>query len=291
MHSAATGTAFVINHNMHMKSKASVARGTKKRPAAAAAAAACPNASDSTDTEVSNDNDRHQDEEELLSCRILGFYPFPTPPPQGPLGWVFRDTHQAIMVQSSSPSSSSAKGRRVSVLMDFMTKDGEFHPVWYNEIVKWNVFLGGTIEGEVRVRFLGNKTKNDYQQQHDLEERCRKSPKMERLLKIARSYDCEMNLYGNNCRMFAARMEREVERLNYESNSNSNCERVTVEPGMAMDSTRIPVDTDATQGQAPSSEMAADFRCAVRILGAGMLPALYPLSALLFSYMGLHDLV
>jgi hypothetical protein len=41
----------------------------------------------------------------------------------------------------------------MSVLMDFMTvKDGEFHPVWYNKIGKLNVFLGGTIEGEVQMR-------------------------------------------------------------------------------------------------------------------------------------------
>eukprot|EP00545_Synedropsis_sp_CCMP1620_P008603 CAMPEP_0119027896 /NCGR_PEP_ID=MMETSP1176-20130426/37936_1 /TAXON_ID=265551 /ORGANISM="Synedropsis recta cf, Strain CCMP1620" /LENGTH=62 /DNA_ID=CAMNT_0006983915 /DNA_START=324 /DNA_END=508 /DNA_ORIENTATION=+ len=62
---------------------------------------------------MDGNDDHHQEEEELLSCRVLGFYPFPAPPPKGPLGWLFRDTHQAILVQSSS-----WKGR---VLMDFMT--------------------------------------------------------------------------------------------------------------------------------------------------------------------------
>lgn len=103
-----------------------------------------------------------------------------------------------------------------------MTKDGEFHPVWYNKAVKWNVFLGGTIEGEVRVRFLGTTTKqtrhdsndddddnDDGAEQQTTTTRNTTSPKMERLLQIARSYNCDMSLYGNNCRMFTARMERE----------------------------------------------------------------------------------
>jgi len=181
--------------------------------------------------------------------------------------------------------------------MDFMTKDGEFHPVWYNEIVKWNVFLGGTIEGEVRVRFLGgNKINHDQQHgDHDWEQSIlTKNPKMKQLLQIARSYNCDMNLYGNNCRMFAARMEREVERLNFESNTKSyfNGEEANMDMDMnTMDSTRIRVGADADSAQGLElAEMAADVRCAVRILGAGILPALYPLSVLFFSYEGLHDL-
>jgi hypothetical protein len=294
MHSAA---AFVIKSHHITESKAPQASQIQTSPTVTSI------------TDESKDNKDHhhqgQDQGESLSCRILGFYPFPTPPPPGPLGWLFRDTHQAVMIQSSlssSSSSSSSQRDRITVIMDFMTKDGEFHPVWYNENVKWNVFLGGTIEGEVRVRFLGgNKMNQDQQQDHDWEERIlTKNPNMKQLLQIARSYNCEMNLYGNNCRMFAARMEREVERLNFKSNtkSNSNGEEANVEPGIGMgmdmdtmDTTRIRVGADADSAQGMElSEMAADVRCAVRILAAGILPALYPLSALFFSYEGLHDL-
>ncbi len=122
------------------------------------------------------------EEEEVLSCRILGFYPFPTPPPKGILGWMLRDTHQAILVESISYPSYSiiddvdsgnecaalhkhnnerqrrSRRRKRAVLLDFMTKDGEFHPVWYDEATKWNVMLGSSIKGEVRIRNLGGKT-------------------------------------------------------------------------------------------------------------------------------------
>ena len=70
-----------------------------------------------------------------LSCRILGFYPFPSPPPKGPLGWLFKDTHQAIMVTSTSyyfKNDGAKKVRKTAVLLDFMTKGGASHPVWYD---------------------------------------------------------------------------------------------------------------------------------------------------------------
>lgn len=78
-------------------------------------------------------SDRHQlsstqkEEEEVLSCKILGCYPFPTPLPEGPLGWIFRDTHQAIVVSSRRGNQTA-----IRVWMDFMTQGAEFHPVWYN---------------------------------------------------------------------------------------------------------------------------------------------------------------
>ena len=34
--------------------------------------------------------------------------------------------------------------------MDFMTRGGAAHPVWWSEPVQWHVLLGGGIDGEVR---------------------------------------------------------------------------------------------------------------------------------------------
>lgn len=84
-------------------------------------------------------------------------------------------------------------------------------------------------------------------------------PSLERIVKYANSYNCEMSLYGNNCRMFAARMEREVERINmmYGGNDDGNINGTAI-----------------------------NLRCSLRILGAALLPALYPLGALLLLYEG-----
>ena len=87
-------------------------------------------------------------EDDILSCRIIGFYPSPTPPPKGFWGWLLKDIHQAILIESSMY-------KNQKLLMDFMTKDGELHPVWYNENVKLGVMLGSNIQGEVRTRVLG----------------------------------------------------------------------------------------------------------------------------------------
>ena len=60
---------------------------------------------------------------EVLSCRVRGFYPFPAGVrAHGWLGWIFKDTHVACRVRSSS-----APGR--TVVMDFMTAGGQAHPV------------------------------------------------------------------------------------------------------------------------------------------------------------------
>merc|ERR1712187_615647 len=79
---------------------------------------------------------------------------------------------------------------------------GQAHPVWWDELVRWRVLLGGNLRGEVRIRDAGVQSP--------------KGSKLQRLRDIARTYDCTMNIYTSNCRIFAARMQREVERLNAE---------------------------------------------------------------------------
>jgi hypothetical protein len=245
-----------------------------------------------------------------LSCKILGFYPFPSPPPKGPLGWLFKDTHQAIMVTLTSnyyDKDGANKVRKTKVLMDFMTKGGASHPVWYDEIVKWQVFLGGSIEGEVRMKVLGAKQRRaqndniihletgtnhcidlDFQKSSDEMNNddygldVSSTPSLERLMKYANTYNCEMNLYGNNCRMFAARMEREVERINMNYyGDNDNCGDYDND---------IIISTLGSVGDKDWSNMndavAINMRCLLRILGAALLPALYPLGALLLLYKG-----
>ena len=221
--------------------------------------------------------DNRTETESKLSCRVLGFYPFPTTPPAGPLGSLLKGTHQAIIVTETIPRAAETLGskkvklKKTSLLMDFMTKNGASHPVWYDEIVKWNVFLGGNIEGEVRMKALGTKTL--HQTKNSTNEKVKDAnvlsmnssesnvsySKINRLIAYANDYDCRMNLYSGNCRMFAARMEREVERINLEG----------------------------TDSQTSSHEMAvADMRCALRIMWAAVLPALYPLGIILLVYEG-----
>lgn len=212
-----------------------------------------------------------------LTSRVLGFYPFPTSPPRGPLGWILKDTHQAIIVTETIPGaaetteSQKIKSKKISLWMDFMTKNGANHPVWYNEIVKWNVFFGGSIDGEVRVTVLG--TKMQRQTTNFANEKLNDAKvfqvdgsvsntvgvKLERMIAYANDYNCRMNLYSNNCRIFAARMEREVIRLNLEGTDNRNTRRKLV---------------------------LADILCALRIMWAALLPALYPLGAILLLYEG-----
>ena len=67
------------------------------------------------------------------------------------------------MVTSTSyyfKNDGAKKVRKTAVLLDFMTKGGASHPVWYDEIVKWQVFSGGSIEGEVRMKVLGAKRRH-----------------------------------------------------------------------------------------------------------------------------------
>lgn len=173
---------------------------------------------------------------EVLSCTIKGYYPFPQGV-QGPIAWLFRDTHQAISITSSVGSGSAR--------MDFMTEGGQAHPVWWNEEAKWQVLLGQNIKGEVRVRIYGEE-----------------SAKMQRLLKIARSYDNRMNLYTNNCRIFCARMRREVERLNAED-----------------------ADTGST-----TAELVADLKLLSAVTAAAALPMLYPAAILWVCWEAVRDL-
>ena len=166
------------------------------------------------------------------SSRIKGFY---VPRwARGPIAWLLRDTHQAIIV--SSPT-----GDRV--FMDFMTEGGAAHPVWWDEASKWQVMLGGSIRGEVRIRNPRPSAA------------LRSDPKLDRLRAAAAEYDRSMHLYTNNCRVFCARMEREVARLN---------------------------------GEDP---VAADARLACSLLSAGLLPALYPAFFLWLCWIGLRDVV
>ena len=89
------------------------------------------------------------------------------------------------------------------------------------------------------------------------------SSKMERFLEIAQSYDCNMNLYTNNCRIFCARMEREVYRLNNGGGGGDLPGRTAANP------------------MTPS-----DLRFATRVALAALLPALYPLGAIGLLYYG-----
>ena len=185
---------------------------------------------------------------EVLTCEVLGFYPFGTGVAgHGASSFLWRDTHVAIRVRSS---------RGGALLMDFMTKGGQLHPVWWDERVKWSVLLGGSIRGEVRIRELGARAPAD--------------SKLGRLRTVAESYDDEMNLYSSNCRTFAARMRRAVERLNAQ---DAECAGVPPAPS-----------------QVRRAELAADARLALGVVSAGLLPALYPLGILALCWEGLTKL-
>lgn len=184
-----------------------------------------------------------------------------------------------VTEKSSKPAVASQPGegrrKKTSVLIDFMTKGGATHPVWYDEVMKWNVFLGGNIEGEIRVQILGTKAQREATKKatngtardtdaivHTVEEGSDPGSglsKLARLMAYADSYDRRMNLYSNNCRIFAARMEREVERINLE----------------CMDT------TSASQGDWSHDMAVVNLRCSLRILWAAVLPSLYPLGVIL----------
>lgn len=115
--------------------------------------------------------------DEKLSCRVVGFYPFPKR--AGPLAWLFRDTHQAVDISCGSDR----------LFADFMTAGGGAHPVWWDDGVKWHVLLGGSIEGEVRMKNSGE---------------CIPGSKLERLRTALAAYDCRMNIYTNSARAAAA---------------------------------------------------------------------------------------
>ena len=71
-----------------------------------------------------------------------------------------------------------------------------------------------------------------------------------------------MNLYTSNCRIFAARVRREVERLNAEDKEGKDDVRAA---------------------------LAADARLAAAVIHAATLPALYPLAILAICWEGLKD--
>ena len=136
-----------------------------------------------------------------LSCKVRGFYPFPGGP-RGPVAWLFRDTHQALSVVGED---------KARLHMDFMTEGGQAHPVWWDEGVKWKVLLGQSIQGEVRIRSGGRGGLRLVEGVGGVAsgvDATSPSSKLERLRQIAEGYDCSMNLYSNNCRIFCARMRR-----------------------------------------------------------------------------------
>ena len=131
-----------------------------------------------------------------------------------------------------------------------MTEGAQAHPVWWDEAAKWRVLMGGSIRGEIRVRSTGAICPGT---------------KLDRMRAAARAYDCRMNLYTNNCRIFCARMEREVQRLNDEDAQDSG------------------------QPSAKRRKALADARMAIAIAQAAVLPTLYPISILLLCWTGLRD--
>ena len=178
--------------------------------------------------------------DDRLECKIVGFYPFPAGVSKhGPLAWIFRDTHQAVSVKTAC-----GKDR---LFVDFMTAGGQAHPVWWDERVKWHVLLGGSIEGEVRIRDSGST-------------RSPPGSKLDRLRQYLRDQGNEMQLYHSNCRVFACRVQREVERLNAEG------------------------EEDAV------SAFRSDLKLAFALLRAGLLPAAYPLGTLWLCWEGIKDL-
>jgi hypothetical protein len=257
------------------------------------------------------------EEDDMLSCRILGFYPSPLPPPKGFWGWLMKDIHQAILIESSMY-------KNQKLLMDFMTKDGELHPVWYNENVKLGVLLGSNIKGEVRIRVLGGaagrrrarrrqrqqqqqqqqqqgereeleasnnleeEDDDDYndriQEQQNIEETLRSS-KMGEILQIAQSYNTNMNLYRNNCRIFCANMEREVGRVNQQQATTRSSHTATAiisqENNNNCNNNELFGTTTTT-----SPMILTECRWILRSFFAVLLPALYPLAAIIMLYEG-----
>ena len=126
------------------------------------------------------------------------------------------------------------------------------HPVWWDERLKWHVLLGGSIRGEVRMRNYGPPSPP--------------GSKMARLRHRLSAYGSDLSLYSSNCRVFACRAVREVERLNAED------------------------DEDAGSRRAKAAELAADARLAFGLLRAGLLPAVYPLVTLALCWEGLSGL-
>mmetsp|Transcript_35181 Transcript_35181/g.110536 ORF Transcript_35181/g.110536 Transcript_35181/m.110536 type:complete len:241 (+) Transcript_35181:63-785(+) len=183
---------------------------------------------------------------ERLTCRVKGFYPFPESEGGGGLArWLFRDTHQAVAVRSMRRSPVACESS--SLLMDFMTRGGAAHPVWWSEPVQWHVLLGGGIDGEVRLRASGSAVPA--------------GSKLAAVRDFAAAYDERpLSLYSGNCRVFCARVRREVARLN---------------------------NADLSRPARQAAEAAADARLALSLLHAGALPALYPAVALALCWEGL----
>ena len=257
------------------------------------------------------------DDEAKLYCRVMGYYPFPkkttaTTNSQQLFGigrfwkWLLKDTHQAIII-TQQQQQQQQQHETIKVRMDFMTKGGANHPVWYNEIVKWHVWLGGTIDGEIRIKVTGGGGGAEQRQRRQQQRgttlstpsssTVAYSPTMQQLITYATNYNCHMNLYTNNCRMFTARIEREVERLNQHNlptNRTTHTSDGTPLAATAIAAAEIRDRSSRSSSQQTQTQnirmrsnvVAADTRCAVRIIWAAVLPLLYPLGIILLIYKG-----
>jgi hypothetical protein len=107
-----------------------------------------------------------------LSCKIVGFFPFPSHAARGPLYWAFKDTHQAVVVKCGEER----------LFVDFMTAGGASHPVWWEERLRWLVLLGGRIDGELRIK------------DRSVGEPVASASKLERLRAWMDGYDVRMHL-------------------------------------------------------------------------------------------------
>jgi len=152
-----------------------------------------------------------------------------------------------------------------------MTKGGQSHPVWWDDQTTWRVWLGGNIQGEVRVRcYPKTTTTSTTQPQTNLQP----GSKLQRLTDSARAYNCDMNIYGNNCRIFCARMEREVKRLNAENSMLEDDPSINDHNGLIASCTQ---KVATAKQKVLSSDYVADGLMIWRIIGVILLPALYPL--------------
>ena len=207
---------------------------------------------------------------ETLSCRISGFYPFPESTRRddglcGILGWAFKDTHQAITVRSSLPGG----GR---LMMDFMTAGGIAHPVWWDERVKWRVWLGGTIQGEVRIRMHGEQTRG-----------------LRKVRALAEAYGDSMSLYASNCRIFCARMERQVVRVNANARDERFRERMDAQKKKSQErgglhAARLALRERRWQQMRARQDRAADWKQGLTCFRSGALPLAYPTGVALLCW-------
>ena len=113
------------------------------------------------------------------------------------------------------------------------------------------------------------------------------SSKMGEILQIAQSYDTNMNLYRNNCRIFCANMEREVERVNQQANTRYTSNHTVTSTAILSQKNNNNNNNELLgRTTTPTSMILADCRWILRSFFATLLPALYPLAAIAMLYEG-----